>query len=204
MRHGTRSLGLRAGAVLRTARRWAFRTAKAYRKSLYPETELEVQLVGAQMKMIRAATWPMAWILPPAALLIAWANTQWIPVRPAAIWFALISSSVIILDIVYRHVERHTGDDANGIGKRVRTFFALTVFQSAVWSTMAILLWAPGQPLNHMLLILILASTISGWSAIGSVHLAIGRAPLVCYAAGMVLPALLAGDTLDHALAGMC
>ncbi len=204
MQRDDRPAGRRLAVALRVARRWTLRSVKAYRKSLYPETNLEAQLVGAQLKMIRTATKPMTWILPPAALLIAWANTQWAPAERAGLWFALISGSVILLDLVYRRVERRTGNDAGGVGRRARVFFAITMVQAAVWSTMAFMLWAPHEPVNHMLLILILASTISGWSAIGSVHLAIGRAPILCYAAGMIVPALLAPDTLDHALAGMC
>ena len=194
----------RPATAMNAARRWWRRTVRAYRRSLYPETDLHVQLVGAQVRMVRDATHSLVYILPFASLLVAWANSQWIATPVLAAWCAAITASAIAFETIYRRTERSAGNDAAGVGRRARTFFALGVVQSAIWASMGIVLWAPDQPVNHMLLILILASTISGWCAIGSMHLAIGRAPIVCYAIGMIAMPLFANDTLDHALAGMC
>ena len=197
-----------AVAPLRGMTRWLHkfwvRTVKAFRVSLSPRTKLEVQLVNAQLKMVRAATWPFAFILPPVSLLVAWATSPWVAWPTLVAWCATITAGCLLFETLYRRIERTTGDDAKGVGRRAKAFTLMGVILAAIWASMGVVMWAPGQIVNHMLLILILASSLSGWSAIGSVHLASGRLPLVCYATVMISSPLFANDTLDHALAGLC
>jgi two-component system cell cycle sensor histidine kinase PleC len=87
-----------------------------------------------------------------------------------------------------------------GVRARAQAFAGMTLVTSTAWTLMLLMLWAPGEPINHMFLILIIASTISGWSSLGASHLASALVSMPVYFVFLVLVPLLAGDTMDVTL----
>ena len=69
---------------------------------------------------------------------------------------------------------------------------------------MGIFLWAPGNLLNHMFLILVLAASLAGINAITAAHPATAFAAILTHGAIMIFRPLVAGDALDLVLAGLC
>jgi two-component system cell cycle sensor histidine kinase PleC len=192
-RRGHRSLRIRL------ARIWT-----SFRISLDPRTPVEAQLVDAQLRMVRKAGRLDIYILPPLSILIALVNSTWIGWHGPALWCAIVIAGSIGSEIVNRLVEREEGLLPSDVARRAKIFTLTSATFAATWAAMPLAMWAPDQPINHMFLILILASTLASWSVTGAPHLGIGQLPPIFLIASMILSPLLAGGWLNLAIAGMC
>jgi two-component system cell cycle sensor histidine kinase PleC len=68
---------------------------------------------------------------------------------------------------------------------------------------MSVFLWAPGNEINHMVVVLILACSIAGWTSIGAVHPATAVTAFAIYGVFLVGRLATADTTLDHTLAAL-
>ena len=198
---------IQIGRRARFRRPWHARLSRlwsSFRVSIDPRTPIEAQLVDAQINMVRDAARPSIYVIPLASILIAWVGSTWVGWRGPVLWGAAMVTGCIAGEAVNRWVERKGGTLPPDVARRARVYTATSLILAAVWGAMPAAIWAPGVPINHMLIILILASTLAGWSAIGAPHLASGRLPLFCFATSMILSPLFAGGWLNFAVAGMC
>jgi len=167
-----------------------------------PRTPQAQQIVSQQLAIARQSSSSTLYVLPLAALMISVANRDWVSIDRLAIWTTLVTLSCIGTELYYRILLRRVdAESPDGIRVRARHYVWITLASSATWSSMLVFLWAPGEPLNHMFLTLVIASTISGWSSLGASHLASALAPMPAYLLLTFGMPMLEGDRLDVMLA---
>jgi two-component system cell cycle sensor histidine kinase PleC len=193
-----------SGLASRTAAMWS-QLAHELATSIDPRSESDVRLVDQQIAFARQSSWTTSYILPVAAAAICYANRAWVPVDRMVIWTVLVTVACLGCDYYfYRMLKRIDPHSPEGVRKRARTFVATTIITSSAWGILVVLLWAPNEPINHMFLILVIASTISGWSSLGASHLASAFASMPIYLAVQIGMPLTSSNSIDHMLAILC
>lgn len=173
------------------------------RASVNPRNDAEAATVRDQIGLTRGSSKLTDAMLPIGALLVAFACRKSAPAPVLAGWVCTIALICLAMDVVRRKLDplmRHGTEYIRRVA-RIRT--ALTVIFLTAWCAMGVLFWVPGDPINHMLLIAVLACSLAGSTSILASHPASAAATLLAHGAVLVLRPALAGDPLDLALAGL-
>src|SRR5215472_108109 len=106
---------------------------------------------------------PHAYLMPLFALAICAIDAQWIPVSLLVAWYLVFVLSLVPLAIVlYGFFSRERSVAETGQWSTLAAgAYALATL---VWTSQAVFLWAPGNDLNHLLMVLFLAGYLSGQS----------------------------------------
>jgi two-component system cell cycle sensor histidine kinase PleC len=140
------------------------------------------------------------WIMPIFTVIICVMFARWIePVR-LAVWFAAVTLSTVPLAVVCKLFQRHKPDTDHWqrwVAAAAGSYFVFT----AVWSSLGFVLWAPNDNLNHMVVLLVLASTIAGSSALVSASKPLACAAFVSYGTALVLTPLQQGGMIYNGIA---
>jgi two-component system cell cycle sensor histidine kinase PleC len=169
--------------------------------SLKPQTPAQVHLVDQQLAIARQSSGATMYILPAAAAAIAYANRGGVPFSHLILWPLIVAVACIGSELyVQSAAKRFDKGSPRDVRERAQAFAGMTLATSTAWALMLVMLWAPDAPVNHMFLILIVASTISGWSSLGASHLASALASMPVYFAFMVTVPLVSNDPLDITL----
>ncbi len=173
-----------------------------FARSVNPQRPQDVELVNQQLSLSRQSSWTTVYVLPIAAMAIAFANRNWVPTDRLVAWCILVTLSCVGTEFYYRWLARRIDESSpEGVRLRAKNYVWTTFVSSFAWTLMLIFLWAPGEPLNHMFLTLVIASTMSGWTSLGASHLGIAFAPMPGYLVLTFLMPFTAGGTLDTMLA---
>lgn len=177
---------------------------EAVLRSINPRNATEAAIVADEISLTRGTSDTIDFALPLAAALVAFVCRAWIAIPTLVLWGAAVT--VVSLGTWYagRRIDhmRFQGVDAVRRWAQMRT--AMTAIYLGTWCTMGIFLWAPGELLNHMFIILILACSLAGANALAAPHPATAVVATSLHSIVLVLPPLLAGDAFDLALAGLC
>jgi two-component system cell cycle sensor histidine kinase PleC len=160
-------------------------------------------LADAQIKLYRQATRYATLLIPVGAFFVAEACEPWIPRAVCYTWWGVMVAICAALDLAGRYLEKHEERSVAGLKRITRAYVAMNTVFLAAWCSMNVFLWAPGEPINHMMLILVLACSLAGSIAITSVHPASTLNVFVVHAVFIVAPPALSPYPLDHTLAGM-
>lgn len=171
--------------------------------SLDPRTETEARLVNAQLDMLRENSRPVIYVMPVAAILVAAGVMQWVGWEVLVTWWLAVTGTCLTLEYVGLQLESVDPASPSAVRRRARVTAVLNIAFSLTWGGMGIVLWAPGEPINHMFLILILACSLSGASALNATHSAVAAGAVVPYIAFMILPTTMEGTILGLSLAGL-
>jgi two-component system cell cycle sensor histidine kinase PleC len=138
-------------------------------------------LTEAQLRLYRRSNRNSTLLLPIASFLIALANAQWISNSTRTSWWIVISVLCLAIDFAGRRLDHMPGHSLDAIRFRAKCYTALNVAFLLAWCSMGVFLWAPGQPINHMLIILILACSLAGSIALNAVHPAMALSVFVTH-----------------------
>jgi two-component system, cell cycle sensor histidine kinase PleC len=163
--------------------------------------ESSAWLTDAQLKLYRQSTKFAALLIPVGAFFIAEACEPWIGRPTRFIWWGSILALCLMLDLIGRRMEARADPSVAGVRRRARTSIVINSMFLLAWCSMSVFLWTPGEPVNHMLLILVLACSVAGSVAISAVHPGSTLSVLVIHAVFIVVPPALSPHPLDHTLA---
>ena len=177
----------------------AWRTLAA---SLNPG-ESDGWLLEAQLRLYRSSTRYSTILIVVGGFVVALVFAPWVSLERRFGWFALLTVVGVGLEIMARHLD--------GVGLRTRAHVRrrawLHLFDSGLlvfcWCLMAVALWAPGNVVNHMLLLSILCCSLAGSVSTISIHPASGAAVFGLHAFFIIVPAALAADNTDHMFAAL-
>ncbi|HSZ73564.1 MAG TPA: HAMP domain-containing sensor histidine kinase [Rhizomicrobium sp.] len=175
---------------------------ESFRRSFAPTSHADLRLVDLQLDMGRKASAPLWIVLTVSAVLLAAANYNWVWWPWLIAFVALAAGANIGLEFRYRQFMEGFDHSPEAVRERARIMVMHFALMSAAWCSMGFFLWAPGILSNHMLVILFLACTLSGWASIGSYHLATCYATLPFYLLALTFPPIFGGDWIDLMLAG--
>jgi two-component system, cell cycle sensor histidine kinase PleC len=190
-----------AVAGARAMRAWRDGVSAIWR-SLHPD-EKDAWLVEDQLRLYRHSTRLSALLLPVGAFIIVEACEPWVARATRLIWWFAVLGLCLSLDLIGRRLDAMPTSTLAALRKRTKIYAVMNVFFMVAWCSMSVFLWAPGEPVNHMMLILILACSLAGSVTISAVHPATAATVFVVHAVFIVAPAALSPGALDHTLAGL-
>jgi len=175
---------------------------ESFRRSFAPTSHADLRLVDTQLDIARKASEPTWFILPVGSVLVAAANYNWVWWPWLAVWIVIVTAASIGLELRHRQFLADYDHSPEMVRARAKLVVMISAVVSLVWCSMAVFLWAPGVLSNHMLIILVLACSLSGWSSTGSYHLATSYATLPFYLLALTFVPVFEGSWIDLMLAG--
>jgi two-component system cell cycle sensor histidine kinase PleC len=164
--------------------------------------EAKDRLVLDQLRIALQNLKPNHFLMPTFGAIMCLMFARWIDVRWLAIWYTALIAGVIPLAIVsQRFLRAELHNDARV--KWVRSATVSYVVFTLVWSAQGIFLWAPGNDLNHMLIMLILCCTLAGNGALIGASAPISIAAYVVYGTAIVLIPFQASGLVYRGLSAM-
>ncbi len=139
------------------------------------------------------------WIMPVFTATVCVMFARWIEPLRLAVWFAVVTVSTVPLAMVCRMFRRHKPDASRRqywVAAAAGSYFVFT----AAWASLGFVLWAPNDSLNHMVVLLILASTIAGSSALTSASKPLALVAFATYGTVLVLTPLQQGGAVYKGL----
>lgn len=173
------------------------------RTSVSPQSDAEADAVREEIRLTRGTSSISDPMLPVAAILIAFVCRNAVPLTTLVLWVGAVTLICAVMIMTGRRLDQGMERGVASIRRAVRIRTALTVTFLVVWCGMGVVLWVPGDPLNHMFLIMVLACSLAGSASILATHPASAIATLFTHGVVLVLRPALAGDPLDLALAGL-
>jgi len=169
------------------------RLRESYRASLAPRTDSETRLVSTQLAMIGNSS-RYHWLLMPGIGLAIALNAvgEAVPLGRAMAWwipFALLFVGAGLLGRIRPQEEASPAPE--DVGTAAKFFTVVATLLTAVWCAMIPALWVPGNNFNHLVLILVIASSMASSASVNAPHFASGRLCLGIYGLTLtVTPAL--------------
>jgi two-component system cell cycle sensor histidine kinase PleC len=154
----------------------------------------------AQLRLMRGGTKSSTLMMPVAAFLVQFAFAPWVPSVRRYAWFVSVTIACLVLDQFNRAVDRIPARDARSAARKMRLSVFFSILFYLFWCSMGAVFWTPGQPVAQMLLVLILACSLAGSTAICAAHPATAVSGLVIHTVFLILPTAFGGDALDTTL----
>ena len=140
------------------------------------------------------------WITPIFTAIVCVMFARWIALPRLVWWFATVTVSTVPLAVVCTMFQRQKPDVAHW--HRWVTAAAASYFVfAATWSSLGFVLWVPGDNLDHMVVLLVLATTIAGSSALVSASKPLAWVAFLTYGTMAVLTPLQEGGTIYTGMA---
>jgi two-component system cell cycle sensor histidine kinase PleC len=168
--------------------------------SVYPSAQ-NAWLIDAQLRLYRRSTRHNALMFVLGTFFVSQACAGWIAWQTRTTWWIAVSLASIGFDIVGKRLDAVQDSSINSIRLRALTCVVTTAVFTIAWASMSVFLWTPGNEINHMVVVLILACSIAAWTSIGAVHPATAVAAFGIYAVFLVGRLAMADSALDHTLA---
>jgi signal transduction histidine kinase len=177
--------------------RHAFRSAvRAVSMSINPSPET-AWLADAQLRLHRSGSRSSMLTMPVAAFLVSLAFRPWVSLEWRMGWWIGLTFVCLAIHRGNSALDRMTGRDAVTVARKSKYATALSVAFLTAWCSMSVFLWAPGVPMDHMLLVLILACSMAGTIVLSAAHPAIAVSALVIHAVFLIGPPALGDGALD-------
>jgi two-component system cell cycle sensor histidine kinase PleC len=164
--------------------------------------ERAAKLILDQLALALRNLRPNHYLMPVFAAIIGVMFSRWVPLNQVAIWFALVTFSVVPLGIVSRAF-RHSNAGPSSARLWVRRATAAYALFAAGWASMGIFLWAPAGDLNHLIIIMLIACTIAGNAALAGASKPLAIACFVIYGTALVATPLRQGGFIYNGIAAL-
>ncbi len=166
------------------------------------ESSLVARLAVEELRLALKNLSPNHWLMPVFGSVICLMFTTWIEAPVLLTWLAVLTLGGIPLGLVCRTVlntpaERLPKLDFIAIATASYALYALS------WSSMVLLLWSPASDLNHMLLMLLIACTLAGNSALVGASVPMAIVGYSVYGVTLVLLPLRVGGPIWWGLAAL-
>jgi two-component system cell cycle sensor histidine kinase PleC len=145
---------------------------------------------------------PNHWLMPVFAAIICVMFARWVSRPLLLVWFAMVTVGGAPLGYVAVRFLRLPPDSLGRepwIKAATVSYFLFTIS----WSAQAILFWRAGDDLNHMLIMLILACTLAGNSALVGASKPLAINGFAVYGLALVLLPLREGGVIYDGLAAL-
>lgn len=170
--------------------------------SLTPRTEAEAAVVADELRLSRGTAQMTDAVLPLIALLIAFFCRNWVALPYLALWVGTITLICACLWFAGRVFAPQMQRGVTRVQQLARIRTAMTAGFMLAWCSMIVLLWVPDHPVNHMFLVLVLASSLAGAAALLAAHPASVSAAMFVHGIALLRPAF-TGNELDLTLTGL-
>jgi two-component system, cell cycle sensor histidine kinase PleC len=159
------------------------------------DRKLALDQLGLALRNLR----PNAWVLPVLGGVICVMFRQWIATPQLLIWLGLVTLTGIPMGFIC-HRYGDSGPDAPPATTQIWVSGVVYFVHASIWASMGFFLWAPNSDLNHMIVVMLLACTVAGNSALVGPSRALLAASYSSYGAALILTPLQAGGALYHGI----
>ena len=109
---------------------------------------------------------PNCWLMPVFAAIMLVMFARWVSIPTLALWWAIVAAGGIPLGIIcHRFLQEEPGEISGGT-RWVQTAAASYFLFAVSWASFGFIFWRIGDDLNHMLIMLLVAATLAGNSAL--------------------------------------
>jgi two-component system cell cycle sensor histidine kinase PleC len=153
--------------------------------SLYPRSEIEAEIVEAQLDMLRTSFRLFDFTLPVAGAIIYFFQRF---ERHGAIlvWWAALCLTCLVNEIVLSRKPPPAADRIARARYRARRQVVLCLVLAGVWSSVGYLLWYPAHAPNMMFVEFILVCTLAAIATMATLHAASSTIPLLAVSAAVL------------------
>jgi two-component system cell cycle sensor histidine kinase PleC len=151
----------------------------------------ELQIVANNLK-------PNVVMMPLLAVLISVMFSQWVPHGVLYVWCGLVLAAVFPLHFVSRRFLR--SEQSNSSDGWTAIFCVAIVIFELAWGSLAILLWVPNSDFDHVLIMLVIGSTIAGNCVLAGASRWVTLTAFMVYGPAMVLTPLRSGGFVNDTL----
>ena len=160
------------------------------------------KLVLAQLGHALRGISPNSWLRPALALIICLMFERWITAPRLITWFVLVAVCALPLTAAAVLFKRRTPGPEETQNWTIAATGAYALFALS-WSSMGYFLWVPGNDLNHLVVMLLLACTVGGNSALVGAFLPFSVVAFATYGSVLVLTPLLQGGSIYNGLSAL-
>jgi two-component system cell cycle sensor histidine kinase PleC len=164
--------------------------------------EAKDRLVLDQLRIALTNLKPNHLLMPTFGAIIALMFARWVEVWRLVIWYGALVISVLPLALVswrFLKAEPAPAERRKWIRRTTLSYLVFTI----VWSAQGALLWAPGDDLNHMLLMLFLCCTLAGNGALVGASAPMSIVAYSVYGTAIVLMPFQTGGVIYWGLSGL-
>jgi two-component system, cell cycle sensor histidine kinase PleC len=159
------------------------------------------QLALDELRIVAGNLKPNIFMMPLLAALICAMFSSW--TRPEALWawWGLVLVAVLPLHLVARQftgIERSTAS-----GRWIAAFCAAFLIIELAWGSLAVMLWVPNNDFDHVLILLIIGSTLAGNCVLAGASAPVTVTAFLVYGPAMVLVPLRSSGMVYDTLAAV-
>jgi two-component system cell cycle sensor histidine kinase PleC len=145
---------------------------------------------------------PNCWLRPALGLIICLMFEHWVGTPRLIAWFVLVAVGAAPLAAVTLLFNRRKPQPEEARSWTIAGAAAYALFALS-WSSMGFFLWAPGSDLNHLVIMLLLACTVGGNSALVGAFMPFSVVAFATYGSALVLTPLLQGGSIYNGLSAL-
>ena len=173
--------------------------AELLHRDSHAASEREQKLALDQLRLALHNLEPNTWVMPIFAGIICTIFSRWVSTPLLLIWFALVAFGELPQAWVARAFKRRNPPPSES-RKWVARCAAVYFLATASWSSLTLFLWVPNNDMNHMLMILLIACTLAGNTALIGASRPLSIAGFVAYGPTLLLIPLRESGPIYHGL----
>jgi two-component system cell cycle sensor histidine kinase PleC len=143
---------------------------------------------------------PNHFLMPVFALIICMMFHRWVGTARLGLWFALVTLGGIPLGLMANRFRRHqplTSECRTWIARATLAYILFAV----IWASMTVFLWVSGDDLNNMLIIMVVACTLAGNTALVGASPPLVIAGFAVYGSALIAAPLQNGGLIYNGIA---
>jgi two-component system, cell cycle sensor histidine kinase PleC len=155
-----------------------------------------------QLRLTLRNLQPNYWLMPVFGAIVCVMFARWLDVRTLASWFAMLAIGGMPLGAVahrFLHADQKELEARHWIALGAGAYFLF----ATSWSSMALFFWAPHNDFNHMLLMLLIACTLAGNSALVGASKPLAIIGYAVYGLALILTPLREGGLIYDGLSAL-
>ncbi len=157
------------------------------------------QLALDQLRIVASNLKPNVVMMPLLASLICAMFSQWTRQEALFAWWGLVLVAGLPLHFVSRQFSRT--ERPAGPGAWIALFCAVFLIFELAWGSLAVLLWVPDNDFDHVLIMLIIGSTLAGNCVLAGASAEVTLAGFLIYGPAMVMTPLRSGGMVYDTVA---
>jgi two-component system cell cycle sensor histidine kinase PleC len=174
----------------------------AYQPFAQEERARESRLALALLRGVQDNLKPNRLMMPLFALGVCAMFSPWVSIGTLALWYAIVLAGLVPQTLVSRMLPDGTLSVAD-TNRWLRRGVIANLLYVMAWTSLGWLLWVPGNDFNHLLIQLVLATTLTAHAALVGPCRAVALPAFCWYGVAMTLAPLQAHGAVYYYLAGV-
>jgi two-component system cell cycle sensor histidine kinase PleC len=166
------------------------------------QRDQEDKLALEQLRLALRSLKPNCWLMPVFAAILCLMFARWVSPAVLAFWFVLVTIGGSYLGVVAYSFLRRNPPPSELKTWAVHAIAGYTLFAGS-WSSLAFLLWRPGNDLNQMVILLLIACTMAGNAALVGANKILTIIGYAVYGFVLIVVPLREGGVIYYGLAAM-